>query len=323
MDETTVSASPAADSAPLDDESASTAFASILADEPKKDDKPAAPEAPAADPAPEPAQGEDNAQAEGDDAQPGPITVMVDGKPVQLTSEQIADAYKNGLKEKDYRQKTMALSEERRAAKEAAARAEAERTQYATNLQMGMQQLQALTQIQQQTDWDALREQDPMEYLRQRDLLEKRQTALAAGHQRLAALHAQHTAHEQQQRAEYVEGQRETMLAKIPAWKDAAKARAEMTQLNEYLRGEGYSEQEINNVIDHKPVVMARKAMLYDQLMAKAATANKRVVNLPSRTERPGSTDSRPIDGRSAVYQSLRKTGSDDAAAALFSSLLR
>ena len=308
----------------LNDAQATEMFGAIL-DKPEKPEKPAAPDAPQTGDAPaapdagdEP-QGGPNEAAEGDDAL---YTVKIDGKDVQLTQAQIADAYKNGLKEKDYRQKTMALSDERKQAQAAAQQAEAQRNHYAMQVQQGAQQLATLVQLQDQTNWDQLLESDPVEFLKQRNLYNKRQTALNQHHQELANLQAQQAAMSQRQRADFVTNQRDNMLAKIPAWKDQAKAKAEMSQVAEYLKTEGYDEREINEVIDHRPVVMARKAMLYDQMMARATAAQKKVSNLPARTERPGVGDAPHIDRRTNAFQRLSKTGRDADAVALFNQIL-
>lgn len=251
------------------------------------------------------------------------VTVMIDGKPVELTQDQIAESYKSGLKEKDYRQKTMALSEDRKAAQASAQRAEAERIQYATQLNQNAQQLQALVNVQNQTDWDNLLESDPVEFLKQRNLLNKRQTALNEHHRQLAHLQAQQQAHQQGLRQEYVSNQREEMLAKIPAWSDASKAKAEMSQVAQYLKNElGYADSDINDITDHRPVVMARKAMLYDQMMAKVDLSTKKVANLPTRVEHPGAGSASSGDQQRAAFKRLSKSGSTQDAAALFATIL-
>jgi hypothetical protein len=282
------------------------------------------------EPAPEPPQGEPNEVAEGDDAADADATegddatyvIKIDGKDVLLTAEQIADAYKGGLKEKDYRQKTMAVAKERDAAQAEKARAAAERQQYAQTLQTNAQQLAALVQGHDKTDWDALLESDPVEFLKQRNLADKRQAALNQHHQQLQAVHQQQAAYEQELRADYLVNQREELLAKVPTWKDATKAKAEMTQIAEYLKAQGYDDRAVNDITDHRPVLMARKAMLYDQMMSKAQAATKKVSGLPTRTERPGFGESQSLDKRSSAFQRLKKSGRDSDAVALFGSMI-
>ncbi|MEN9885684.1 MAG: hypothetical protein RL758_262 [Pseudomonadota bacterium] len=296
-------------------------FAALLGEVEKKD-APAEPEKAAqpdkAEPEEKPA--EENEQQEGDDAPV--ITLEIDGKQVQMTAKQVEEAYKSGLRDKDYRQKTMALADERKSASDAQAKAEAERFQLAAQLKQSIGQLEALTQIQSQSDWQSLLDSDPVEYLRQQHLFQQRQAALAQQRQHMTALQAQHAAQQQEQRARFVESQREEMLAKIPAWKDAAKAKAEMTQLAEYLKTEGYDERALEDITDHRPVVMARKAMLYDQIMNKAQAATKRVQTLPTKVERPGVGESTQLDKRSSAYQRLSKSGRVEDAAALFAQIL-
>ena len=81
-------------------------------------------------------------------------------------------------------------------------------------------------------------------------------------------------------------------------------------------------EQARGSVADARAVVMARKAMLYDQMLAKANTATKRVSNLPSRIERPGAGEPQGLDKRSTAFQRLSKSGRVEDAAAVFSTFI-
>jgi hypothetical protein len=61
--------------------------------------------------------------------------------------------------------------------------------------------------------------------------------------------------------------------------------------------------------------------MLYDQMIAKASAAAKKVSTLPTKVERPGSGKT-GLDQRSSAFQRLTKSGSVDDAAAVFRSIL-
>lgn len=250
------------------------------------------------------------------------ITVMVDGKPVELTKAQIAESHKNGLRQADYTKKTQEVAEQRKVAESETAKARDERTQYVQGLQRSQVQLEGSLQEQGKINWQALLDADPVEYLKQQHLAQSRQAALQQNVNQQLHLKAQYDAEQTASREIHLTGQRETLLTKIPEWKDEAKHKAGIAELRTYLQTQGYESQDLQNIDDHRVIVNIRKAMLYDQMMAKATAAAKKVANLPQRTERPSGGESQGIDRRSTAFQRLSKTGSREDAAAVFTSLL-
>lgn len=311
----------------LDLNQAGAAFASLLdtSPEPEKDNKE---DPPALEPEQDP-PADHNAQGEGDDAPPDPdanpdetVTVLVDGKPVELTKAQIAEAHKSGLRQADYTKKTTELAEQRKAAEAETAKAREERNQYMQGLQRAQAVLETQLQEQQQIDWKSLLESDPVEYLRQQHLAQARQAQLQQTYQQRQQLEAATKAEHDSSLKAHAESQREELLAKIPEWKDPEKMKAGATELREYLKTQGLTEQEIYSVIDHRAIVQSYKAMKYDQMMAKARAAAKKIDNTPQRVMRPSGGESTQLDRRQVSFQRLAKTGRVEDAGAVFASLL-
>lgn len=251
------------------------------------------------------------------------IPVEVDGKTIELTKEQIAEAYKNGLRQADYTKKTMEVSEQRKAAESEIAAARQERQQYAERLNVHLIQLQGVLQEQSQINWQQLLDADPVEYLKQQHLFQQRQAAYQNAQQEQGKIWQQQQAENTANQQAYLAKQQDELLAKLPEWKDANKAKAEKEQLRTYLQDKlGFSPEHVAGVQDHRAVLMARKAMLYDSLMERAQTATKRVAPLPTKVERPGNGDSKPQDGRTEAMKRLSKSGRMEDAAAIFSSML-
>lgn len=252
-------------------------------------------------------------------AEPEKVTIEVDGKTVELTKAELADYYKNGLRQADYTKKTMEVAEQRKAAELQAAQALQERQKYAQGLQQAQNVLQAQLHEQSQIDWNKLLETDPVEYLKQQHLANARQAQLARIGQEQQQLHARHQAEQAAQMESFLRTQQEELLAKLPEWKDETKGAAERQAIKAYLKNDvGLEDALIDNITDHRLVIVSRKAMLYDQMMTKAKAAAKQVQNLPQRVERPGVADTNPSDGRTVAMKRLAKSGSlQDAAKAL------
>lgn len=247
------------------------------------------------------------------------VTIKVDGKDVEVKLSELKRGYQ---KDAAANQRFEQAAELRKQADAESQRARAERQQYGQGLQQVRSLLEGQLQQQQQIDWDALKQADPVEFVNQVRLAQERQ----ANYQRVLAEQGQLQAVQQAedldaQRARLHE-QHDVLLEKVPEWKDATKAKAERAQLKEYLKSQGFDEQSVSNIADARAVVMARKAMLYDHLMQKASVASKKVVTLPTKVERAGNGADPGLDKRSSAFQKLSKSGRVEDAAAVFAGLL-
>lgn len=310
--------SPESSTSPLNLDGAAAAFADIL--EPQASAK-ATPEAP--ETAPEAVTREVPAPEATDATEVEMVEIDVDGFKVSLPKDKAEKLEAERLMQADYTKKTMAAADERKAAQAESQKALQERQAYAQNLSRMQAQLEgALAAQNQNINWQQLLEQDPQQYLQQKHLWEQRQVALQHNYAEQQKIAAIHQAEQAQRFQHHLQSQQQELLAKLPEWKDESKAKAEKAALREYLHSQGYDEQSVNNVADAKVIVLARKAMLYDQLISKAQVATKKVATLPSKVERPGTGANPSLDKRSGAFQRLSKSGSVDDAAAVFASLL-
>lgn len=266
---------------------------------------------------------EDEAQADPEAAEQTEddplVTVKIDGKTVEIALSELKNGYQ---RQADYTKKTQEVSEQRKAAEAETARAYQERQTYAQNLQRLQVQDEAALQQQQNIDWAALLRSDPVEYLEQQRIAQERQARLSQVYAEQQRIAGQYQAEQAEAQTRHLVQQREELLAKLPEWKDATKAKAEQSALRDYLIESGYSAEAIDTLSDAKSVIVARKAMLFDQMMSKASAASKRVTALPTRVERPGQGDNPSLDKRSNAYQKLSKSGRVEDAASLFASFI-
>jgi hypothetical protein len=170
-----------------------------------------------------------------------------------------------------------------------------------------------------QIDWDRLYQEDPIEWVRQKEVMREKQEKLQAiqfEQQRVAQL----TQQEQQQHLEtHLKEQHAKLLEIIPEWKDPAKAKAEKQLLVEFGQKTGFTPEELKAIVDHRAVVALRKAALYDQMMTKRKAITP-VTNNGPRPAKPGAAG-RVSQTTEAVRakQRLAKTGRvDDAASAIY-----
>lgn len=251
--------------------------------------------------------------------EPQTFTVKIDGKEVEVSLDELKNGYQ---RQSDYTKKTMEASDQRKTAEAAIQQAQQERQQYAGELQRMAVQLEGVIEQQSQIDWNALIESDPVEYLKQQQLFQQRQALYQQNTQERQKLAQQFQTEQAQAHQSYLAQQQEDLLAKLPDWKDDAKAAAEKTAISKFLQEQGFEAEDISSIADHRHVLVARKAMLYDQLMANAKLQAKKVQEAPQRVVKPGVNESRHIDGRSAASKQLQKTGRVEDAAAVFAQFL-
>jgi len=298
--------------APADDAEALAAEAE--SDETPLDDEPEGSEEDGAD--------DVEAMADDDDADEDPepeanlVTVKIDGKEERLPLDEVVKGYQ---RQAIFTQKTQQLSAERSQLHGELNEIREERQQYATLLS-ALEQTLAEMQPQ-EPDWGRLYEEDPLEYVRQRDVWNDRAQKL----QKIQAEKAYLSQQEAQARAmatkQQIELSKQKLLEAIPEWRDKSRWDADRVALREYGLSMGYSDEELNAAYDHKAIVILNKAMKYDRMMAKrpkaAASKGPRTASAGSATAAPRSQTK-----QTKAKQRLAKSGSIHDAAALFETLL-
>ena len=261
----------------------------------------------------DPEQSEEDENSE-EEEQPQVFTVKVDGKEVEVTLDELQKGYS---RTQDYTRKTQQIAEVRKQTEAELQAVRAEREQYAQLL--GALEAQIQQAAQPNIDWDRLYQEDPIEWVRQRELMRENQeknAAIQSEKQRLSQLSQQE---QLQQRNQILQQEQEALIAAIPEWKDPKKAAAEKAMLVQFGQKAGFSPDELKNVVDHRAVVMLRKAALYDQMMSKRGQI-KPVTNNGPKPAKPGAAG-RVSSNTEAMraQQRLAKTGRvDDAADAIF-----
>lgn len=259
---------------------------------------------------------ETDEEGEEEPTEPQAMTLEIDGEQVTVTPEEVKASY---MRQKDYTKKTQELAEQRRAFEAEANAVLSERQQY-------QQLLGALAEQLQQTagpepDWDALRATDPIEYSLQwteYQRKQQKQQVIAAEQQRLAQLQQ---VEQQKMMAQTLERERQALLAVVPEWKDAEKAKAEKVMVIEQGKKLGFSDEELANAFDHRAIVALRKAALYDQLMSKKQAVVNQKPAVAKQVVKPGSKGTVDNSAKKRAEQRLNQTGSIRDAAALLSFL--
>jgi hypothetical protein len=261
----------------------------------------------------EESESDETEESEEQEEQPKSYLVKVDGEEVEVTLDELQKGYS---RTQDYTRKTQALAEQRKEAEAELGQVRQERAYYAQMLNALEQQL---SQADQQPDWERLYQENPNEWVRQRELWrdkQEKQQAVQAEKQRLDAISEQEQAIAKR---EVLAKEAEKLVEAIPEWKDSKKAAEERAKLMDAAKRVGYADSELQMINDHRAVVLLRKAALYDELMGKKSSI-KPVPAKGPKTSRPGSAGGQPTKQSEAkqAQSRLAKTGSMKDAAAAF-----
>ena len=254
--------------------------------------------------------GEEEETEEGE--QPQTFTVKVDGKEVSVTLDELQKGYS---RTQDYTRKTQQIAEVRKQVEQETHAVRAEREQYAQLLGALQAQLQS---SEPQVDLERLYHEDPIEWVRQKEVMRERQEKLGAIQSEQQRL-SQVAQYEQQRAMEaQLASQQEALLAALPDWKDPKKAKAEKALVIESAKAAGFTDEDLKSVYDHRLVLLLRKAALFDQMVSKRQGI-KPVVNNGPRPAKPGAAGRVSTTTESTrAKQRLAKTGRiDDAASAI------
>jgi hypothetical protein len=261
------------------------------------------------------AQAEGESEEPSEDApdeppQPRRLRVKIDDAEEEVTEDELVKGYQ---RQSDYTRKTMTLAEERKAFEAEAVAVRAERQQYATYLSQLADALKP-----ESPDWDAIRREQPEQFpalFAEWQVREEQHRTVQAERERAEAKVREDRAQELRQ---MLAAERAKLLQAMPEFQDEATAKS----VAEYLKGVGFSEQDIAGAARHELLVMARKAQLYDEAQKVKPKIEKKVEE-KIRPAKPGSTAAKPRKTEAErEIERLRRTGNLRDAAKLFERIL-
>ena len=206
--------------------------------------------------------------------------VVVDGQEQEVNLEELTKGYS---RQSDYTRKTEKLSQDRKSVEELKneytrqnEEAKIKRDQYEKQLQVLSEQLRS---SEQKVDLDRLYEDDPAEYVRVKAEQDRRKELLEKSNQERERILAEKQEEQGKQYNSYLEQQRQLLTQKLPIYADKEKGADFVKNLTNYAKEIGYTDQEINMLVDHRSVIMLANAYRYDKLK-KANLKNKKVTKV-------------------------------------------
>ena len=251
--------------------------------------------------------------------------VKVDGEESEVTLDELLKGYS---RQSSFTRKTQDLAEQRKefdnAQQHMAAeyqQIQAERQQYEATLNNILENsnLDKFANV----DWETLKMTDPLEYMtkkqEQQDAKEKIRELQMQQHQAATNSQAENGRLYEQAKAENAK----FLVEAIPEFQDPDKQPKLISDLRTFGLEQGFSEEELNGLIDWRSIVVLDKARRYDQIQ-NADLKTKKVKNKP-RVVRSGKGVTRSDSSkkaRTAKMKRLQQSGHVDDAASLLEDMM-
>jgi hypothetical protein len=246
--------------------------------------------------------------------------VKVDNEELEVDLDELIKGYS---RTSDYTKKTQSLAEQRK-------QVEAERTKieeaaklrdtYSQRLQVIEQMLSA----QPEEDLTALKDSDPVGYAIKVAEKMEREKQLSAVRAEREAVQAKQAAEQQERLKAHLSHEAERLKAAIPDLADEVKGEVIRKEIRDYAKSNGWTDQELSQVYDHRAVIALYRAMQFEKLQKAKPAVQKKVAEAP-KALKPG-VGSQRIDKDSEMAKKLSKqlkqSGRTRDAAAIFERFL-
>ena len=253
--------------------------------------------------------------------------VKVDGEEHEVTLDELMKGYS---RQSDYTKKTQEISEQRKQFQSSAERHEVEMAQIRNERQQYVQTLQNIIEGSTQSldkfvdvDWDTLKATNPIEYVTKREEYREMQEKIQAIQHEQVAVQSKQNDDMKQLHAQTLHREHQLMADALPEWGDPKKQHEIGSHIRDYARVQGFSDEEIGSLVDHRSLIVLRKAMLYDEVNS-SDVKSKKLKNKP-RVVRSGKGVSRKDDSkrkRASKMNRLQKSGHVDDAASILEDLM-
>ena len=269
-------------------------------------------------------QTDDEEVEEPESDEPDLYSVTVDGEEHEVTFDELLKGYS---RQSDYTKKTQSLATERKEIEELkqsfesqSAQMQQERQQYIQNLESIMRNSVGNLSEYENIDWNALKDSDPIEYVKLReDYRDGKERVEELQRQQQVAIQQQQ-AESQRVRDDALKIEQQKLIEAVPEWSNPDTRKDIVSEIKSYAKSQGFTDEELESLIDHRSVVVLMKAAKLDK-MEKSNIKSKKLKNKPKSHIRSGkgtSQNKQSKSKRTAQMKRLQQSGHVRDATSLF-----
>ena len=267
----------------------------------------------------------DEEEVEDDSEETTLYTVTVDGEEQEVTEEELVKGYS---RQADYTRKTQQLAEHRKQIDQAVEQYKSEiaetqqaREQYVSAVAQAIETNYSHLQQFQNIDWEKLKTEDREEYLTKRDDYRQAQDQIQSLQAAQGEAQNQAAAEAQKEHQKTVQEEHQKMVSIIPQWAEPETRQAIAKTVSEFALTKGYTQEELNQLVDHRSILVLMQAKAYEDMQKKQNTVrSKKVKNKPKVVRGKAKADKKDNDSakRKKQMKRLQQTGRAEDAVSLF-----
>jgi hypothetical protein len=181
-----------------------------------------------------------------------------------------------------------------------------ERQQYVDALGQFVQQSMVGLEQYTNTDWETLREEDPIAFVTKKDEFRDAQ-------ERVRQAQAQQGIERQKQDQEFakvkhmaLQEEHKRLVTAVPEWNDPEKRGTLAKELSSYALSQGFKKEELQELIDHRSLIVLMKAQKYDALQNSDVKA-KKLKNKPKVIRAGKGTNKKSDTAKSKRIASMKR----------------
>ncbi len=249
--------------------------------------------------------------------------VTVNGEEQQVTLDELMSGYS---RQSDYTRKTQDIAKERKQMEEL-------QTQYVSEMHQAraerQQYLQSMNEIIGNTasnldkfsniDWESLKDSDPIGYVTKREEFREAQEKVQSMQREQYIAQQKSIEDERQMRTVALHEESKKLGEVIPEWNEPEKQRKIVSDIRNYGTSQGFTQEELNSLVDHRSLLVLMKAQKYDA-MQNSDVKSKKLKNKPKviRSGKGVTRSSSDKSKRTAQMKRLKQSGHINDASALF-----
>ena len=170
-------------------------------------------------------------------------------------------------------------------------------------------------------DWERLKLEDREEYLTKRDEYREVQDKIRDLQGKQGQAYEQQNREMQAQHHKLLQDEHAKMVQILPEWGEPEKQRAIAKSIGEFALSRGYSQEELNQLVDHRSILVLMEAKAFADMQGKQLKARaKKVKNKPKVVRSSAKKEKADANKvvRTKQMKRLHETGRVQDAASLF-----
>ena len=252
-------------------------------------------------------------------------TVKVNGEDVEVTEDELVRGYS---RQSDYTKKTQELAEYRKQLDNGAqhlqgeiAQTQAARQEYVNAMSQAIESNYSVAKQFENTDWERLKVEDREEYLTKRDEYREVQDQIRGLQSKQQQAYEQQSSETQSQHQRLLQEEHAKMVSILPEWGEPETQRAIAKSIGEFAISRGYTQEELNQLVDHRSILVLMEAKAFADMQGKQLKARaKKVKNKPKVVRSSAKKEKADVSkvARTKQMKRLQETGRVQDAAGLF-----